>query len=44
MLSESCDIIRDVFLLSAGLKPFILDVRGGGEPVVPSWEFVRFGG
>ena len=43
MLTESGDVIRYVFLLSAGLRPFILDVRGGGEPVVSSWDFVGFG-
>ena len=43
MLTESGDVIRYVFLLSAGLRPFILDVGGGGEPVVSSWDFVRFG-
>ena len=26
-----------------GLRPYILDVGGGGEPVVSSWDFVRFG-
>ena len=26
-----------------GLGPFILDVGGGGEPVISSWDFVRFG-
>ena len=26
-----------------GLRPFILDVGGGGEPVVSSWNFVGFG-
>ena len=31
------------FLLSAGLKLFILDVGGGGRPVFSPWEFVRFG-
>ena len=25
------------------LRPFILDVGGGGEPVVSSWDFVGFG-
>ena len=42
MLTESGDVIRYVFLLSAGLRPFILDVGGGGEPVVSSWYFVGF--
>ena len=36
--------IKSVFLLSADLMPFILDVGGGGEPVFSSYEFVRFGG
>ena len=26
-----------------GLGPFILDVGGSGEPVISSWDFVRFG-
>ena len=43
MLTESVDVIRYVFLLSAGLRPFILYVGGGGEPVVSSWDFVGFG-
>ena len=43
MLTESGDVIRYLFLLSAGLRPFILDVGGGGERVVSSWDFVRFG-
>ena len=43
MLTESGDVIRYVFLLSAGLGPLILDVGGGGEPVFSSWEFVRLG-
>ena len=36
MLTESWDVIRYVFLLSAGLWTFILDVRGGGKPVFSS--------
>ena len=44
MLIESGDVIRYVFLLSVCLRPFILDVGSGGEPVVSSWEFVRLGG
>ena len=43
MLTESGDVIRYLFLQSAGLRPFILDVGGGGEPVVSSWDFVGFG-
>ena len=43
ILTESGDVIRYIFLLSAGLGPFILDVGGGGEPVVSSWDFVGFG-
>ena len=42
MLTESGDVIRYVFLLSAGLRPFILDVGGSGEPVVSSWDFMGF--
>ena len=44
MLTESGDVIRCVFLLSAGLRPFILDVGGGGRPIFSSLEFLRFGG
>ena len=33
MLTESGDVIRYVFLLSAGLGQDILDVGGGGRPV-----------
>ena len=43
ILTESGDVIRYVFLLSAGLRLFILDVGGGGEPFISSWNFVRFG-
>ena len=43
MLTESGDVIGYVFLLPAGLGLFILDVGGGGEPVVTSWDFVGFG-
>ena len=43
MLTESGYIIRYVFLLLAGLRPFKLEVGGGGEPVIFSWDFVRFG-
>ena len=43
MLTESEDIIRYVFLLSADLRPFLLDVRGGGEPVFSLWGFVNLG-
>ena len=42
MLTESGDVIRYVVLLSAGVRPYVVDVRGGGEPVFSSWEFVRF--
>ena len=44
MLTESGDVIRYVFLLSAGFRQDILDVGGGSRPVFSSWEFVRFGG
>ena len=43
MVTESGDVIRYVFLLSAGLRPFVPDVGGGGEPVFSLWDFVRFG-
>ena len=43
MLTESRDVIRYVFLLSAGLRPFILEVGGGGEPVICLSDFVAFG-
>ena len=43
MLTESEDVIRYVFLLLAGLRPFILDIGGRGEPVVSSWDFIGFG-
>ena len=36
MLTESGDVIRYVFLLSAGVRPFILDIGGGGRPVFSS--------
>ena len=26
-----------------GLRPFILDIKSGGEPVFSWWEFMRFG-
>ena len=42
MPTESGDVIRYVFLLSAGLRLFILDVGGGGKPVISLWDFVRF--
>ena len=38
MLTESGGVIRYVFLLSAGLRQDILDVRGGGRPVFSSWS------
>ena len=43
MLTESGDVVIYVFSLSAGLRPFILDVQGGVEPIFSSWEFVGFG-
>ena len=43
MLTESGDVIRYVFLLSAGLEPFILDVGGDGEPVISWCVSVGFG-
>ena len=43
MLTESKDVIRYVFLLSAGVRPFMFDVGGGSEPIFSTWEFVRFG-
>ena len=43
MLTGSEDVIRYVFLLSAGLRPLILDVGGSGEPIVSSWDLVGFG-
>ena len=44
MPTESGDVIRYVFLQSAGLRQDMLDVGGGGRPVVSSWDFVRYGG
>ena len=44
LLTESGDVIRYVFLLSAGVRQDKLDVGGGGRPVCSSWGFVRFGG
>ena len=41
MLTESGDVIRYVFLLSAGLRTFVLDVGGSSEPIFSLWEFVR---
>ena len=41
MQTESVDVIKYVFLLSAGLRPFILVVGGGGNPVFALGEFVR---
>ena len=41
MLTESGGVIRYVFLLSAGLRPFVLNVGGGGGLVFSSWEFVK---
>ena len=43
MLIESGDVIRYVFLLWAGLRTVILDIRGGGEPEFSSCAFVRLG-
>ena len=44
LLTESGDAIGYVFLLSTGLRTFILDIGGGGRLVVSSCELVRFGG
>ena len=44
MLTESGDVIRYDFLLSAGFRPFIVYVGGSGEPICSSREYVRFEG
>ena len=36
-------MISDMFPSVGGLRPFILDVGGGGKPVFSSWEIVRLG-
>ena len=41
MPTESGDVIRYVFLQSAGLGLDMLDVEGAGRPVISSWDFVR---